>query len=216
LNKTAGTKPRPRVKPGRVVIISSPSGGGKSSICRRLLSRKRRNDGWQFSVSYTTRSRRPGERNGREYFFVSEDEFQQLVKKNFFAEHFPVHLYHYGTPRKPLDNVRHNGGVMLLDVDVQGAFRLKKEYPDAITIFVLPPSITELRRRLKRRGTETREQLQVRFENAKREMRLYGRFEYAVVNQDLDLATRQVLCIIEAHFCRTERLKGEQIKKIAG
>lgn len=216
MSKTDRTRPGTRIKPGRVVIISSPSGGGKSSICRKLLSRKRRGEGWQFSISYTTRARRPGERDGREYYFVSEEEFQKLVKKDFFAEHFPVHLYHYGTPRKPLDNVLHKGGVMILDVDVQGAFRLKKEYPDAITIFILPPSISELRHRLKRRGTETREQLRVRFENAKREMRLYNKFEYAVVNQDLDLATRQVLCIIEAHFCRTERLKGEQIKKITG
>jgi guanylate kinase len=147
---------------------------------------------------------------------VAEDRFRELMAEDFFAEHFRVHLYHYGTPRQPLERVLRCGGVMLLDVDVQGASRLKQVYPDAVTIFVLPPSIAELRRRLKRRGTETQQQLRVRFENAKREMQLFDRFEYAVTNDNLDLATRQVLSIIEAHFCRTDRLKREQTRPAAG
>jgi len=196
------------------VIISSPSGGGKSSICRKLLSRTRKSQGWCFSISYTTRARRPGERNGREYFFVTPDEFKKKAKSDFFAEHFKVHLYNYGTPREPLERVRKKGGVILLDVDVQGAFRLQKEYPESIMLFILPPSVPELRRRLRRRGTETKEQLAVRFENARKEMRLYDRFEYAVVNDDLDKAVKQVLAIIEAHPCRTERMDREQTRKI--
>lgn len=206
----------PIKKPGKIVIISSPSGGGKTSICRRLLSPSRRKQGWSFSVSYTTRAKRRGEVHGRQYYFVSKAEFDRMARADSFAEHFKVHLYNYGTPRKPLEKVLQHGGVMILDVDVQGAFKLKKEYPDAITIFVLPPSAAILRKRLRSRGTETPEQLKVRFENARNEMRLYRKFEYAVVNSDLDEATGQVLSIIESHHCRVENILPEQFDRILG
>jgi guanylate kinase len=199
---------------GKIVIISSPSGGGKTSICRKLLSPSRRRKNWRFSISYTTREKRPGEQNGREYFFVSNREFASLVKRNFFAEHCRVHLYRYGTPRDQLDRVVRTGGVMVLDVDVQGAFKLRRAYPEAMTIFVLPPSIAALRKRLKKRGTETREQLKVRFENARKEMRLYGRFDYVVINEELDTAVKDVLSIIDSHYCRTDKLRPEQIARI--
>ena len=203
-----------RSKPGKIVVISSPSGGGKTSICRKLLSPARKRRGWQFSISYTTRQKRPGERNGREYWFVSEARFKELIKANFFAEHFKVHLYRYGTPRGPLEQAVRQGGVIILDVDVQGAFRLKKVYPEAVTIFILPPSVRELRRRLIRRGTETPDQRRVRFENARKEMRLYRRFEYCVINEDLNTAVGEVLSIIDCHHCRSEHIRPEHIKKL--
>jgi len=199
---------------GKIVIISSPSGGGKTSICQKLLTSYRKRKGWCFSISYTTRQKRPNERNGREYYFVSEKEFIELTKKDYFAEYFRVHLYFYGTPRKPLEKVVNEGGVMILDVDVQGAFKLKKEYPEAITIFVLPPSIEELRKRLKARGTESKEQLNVRFENAKKEMQHFKNFEYSIINQDLDEAVKHVLCAIDSHHLRSEHLAKEQIRKL--
>jgi guanylate kinase len=205
-----------KCKPGRIVIISSPSGGGKTSICRRLLSEARRRQGWQFSISYTTRQKRRGERNGREYQFVDEKEFSAKAKRGFFAEYFRVHRYHYGTPRKPLEKVIQSGGVMLLDVDVQGAFRLKKVYPQATTVFILPPSIAALRKRLKKRGTESEEQLKVRFDNAKKEMKLYRKFAYVVINKELSRAVQEVAGIICSHHCRTENLNLEQIKNITG
>lgn len=201
-------------QPGTILIISSPSGGGKTSISRRLLSRSRRSQGWTFSISYTTRSPRVGERNGREYRFVTQPDFEKKVKANFFAEHFQVHLYNYGTPRSPLERVIHRGGVMILDVDVNGAFALKKEYPAAITVFVLPPSVRELRRRLRRRGTETKEDLAVRFENAKREMKLFNHFDYVVVNKELETAVQEVLAIVRAHHCRVDKTDVEQIRSI--
>lgn len=197
-------------KPGKLVIISSPSGGGKTSICRRLLTPARKRLGWRFSISYTTRQKRLGERQGREYCFVSEQEFQEKASAGFFAEQFKVHLYNYGTPKRPLEQAHKTGGVMLLDVDVQGAQRLKKVYKEAITIFILPPSERVLRQRLKQRGTETKAQLKVRFDNARKEMKLYHRFDYAVVNDDLSKAVRQVRSIIEVHSCRTENLSMEQ------
>ena len=206
-------------KLGTIVIISSPSGGGKTSICRRLLiaaRKSRQSRDWRFSVSYTTRQKRRGETNGREYFFVTPDEFERLSRKDFFAEYCRVHLYHYGTPRKPLEKALKSGGVMLLDVDVQGAFKLKREFPQAVTVFVLPPSVAALRSRLKKRGTETEEQLKIRFENAKKEMKLYYKFEYAVINDDLRTAVQNVACIINSHRCRTENLYPEQIKRLTG
>lgn len=203
-------------KPGQIVIISSPSGGGKTSICRRLLTPGRRKCGWTFSVSYTTRTKRIGEREGREYHFVDERTFANLIRRDFFAEHFRVHLYQYGTPRQPLERIRRNGGIMILDIDVHGAFRLVREYRDAITIFVLPPSVRALRQRLRRRGTETKEQLRVRYENAKGEMKLYNRFKYVVVNEQLDDAVGDVLSIIRSHPRRVENLPKEQIRRIVG
>jgi guanylate kinase len=200
--------------PGTILIISSPSGGGKTSICRRLLSRTRRHQGWTFSVSYTTRRPRTGERNGREYWFVTEAEFAKKVAADFFAEHFRVHLYHYGTPRGPMENVVAKGGVVILDVDVNGAFALKKEYPNAVTVFILPPSVPELRKRLRRRGTETKKDLAVRFDNARKEMRLYNKFDYVVVNKDLDTAVQEVLAIVASHHCRVDRADLEQIRSI--
>ncbi len=197
---------------GKIVIISSPSGGGKSSICRQLLQKH----GWTFSISYTTRAKRGDEENGREYFFVSDDEFQQLVDQGFFAEDCRVHLYRYGTPREQLDAVLEGGGVMLLDVDVQGAAKIKSAYPQAITIFILPPSVEALRARLTARGTETEEQLEVRRHNATEEMKLWNKFEYAVINDNLDVAVQEVEAIILSHHTRTDKIATEQIKNIIG
>jgi guanylate kinase len=201
---------------GRIVIISSPSGGGKTSICRKLLSPARRKQGWRFSISYTTRQPRANERSGREYHFVSDQQFTALKNKGAFAEDCRVHLYRYGTPRAPLQQTLAKGGVMILDVDVQGARKLTKEYPQAITVFVLPPSKRELHRRLSRRGTETAAQLAVRRENARKEMKLYRRFEYTVINDNLTDAVKRVLAVIEAHPCRTENIPREQIENIIG
>lgn len=205
-------------KPGQIVIISSPSGGGKTSICRELLSPERKKAGWTFSISYTTREKRPNEEDGREYYFVNDEEFERKVDEDFFAEHFKVHLYNYGTPREPIEKIRRKGGVMIFDVDVQGAQRLKQEYPDAISIFVMPPSQEILRQRLSRRGTETEEQLKVRLENALKEMRTFKQFDidYVVINEELSRAVSQVLSIIEAHPCRIERFDSEQLRKISG
>jgi guanylate kinase len=180
------------------------------------LTERRKRQGWRFSISYTTRARRQGERNGREYVFVSEDEFDRKARDNFFAEHFKVHLARYGTPRGPLEAVRTDGGVMILDVDVNGAKALRKEYPDAVTIFVLPPSQNALRRRLSQRGTETKVQLELRFQNALEEMstfRSFG-FDYIVVNRDIDEAVADVEAIIRAETCRVKNVTQEQLDRI--
>jgi guanylate kinase len=180
---------------GKIVIISSPSGGGKTTICRRLLRHNRR---WVFSVSYTTRTKREGEKNGREYFFVDLSEFAQLRRSGFFAESARVHLHYYGTPRRPLDEAIGKGNVILLDVDVKGAASIKRKYPQALSLFILPPSKAELRRRLKRRGTETRAQLAVRLNNAIAEMEKYDRFDYIIINKDINEAVTAADHIIKS------------------
>lgn len=201
--------------PGKVIIISSPSGGGKSSICRKLLSRNRK-AGWRFSVSVTTRPRRPNEKNGREYRFVTHQEFMKRRKAGEFAESCQVHRFYYGTPRKPLDRIVESGGVILLDVDVKGAFKLKKKYRTAATLFILPPSKAELMRRLKKRGTEDDKHLRIRQKRAISEMRLFRKFEYVIINDDLDKAVKEVEMIVKSLHCRTDNLNSEQIDRIVG
>ena len=201
---------------GKIIIISSPSGGGKTTICREL---RKRNQKWKFSVSVTTRPKRPNEKNGREYFFVDKKEFDKLIQRNEFAEWCKVLDNLYGTPRKPLERTLYNGGVMLLDVDVQGARKLKKEYALAATIFVLPPSKAELRRRLKLRGTEDDKQFKLRQERALVEMKIarrYKYFEYTVINKDLKTAVSEVEMIIKSLHCRKNNLDLEQINRIVG
>ncbi len=200
---------------GKIVIISSPSGGGKSSICRELLKRHKK-DNWKFSISYTTRKKRRDEKNGREYFFVDRSEFVKLREQDKFAEWCQVHNYLYGTPREPLEKVLYGGGVMLLDVDVKGAKKLKKEYPQAATIFILPPGRAELKRRLKKRGTEDDKQLKIRQTRALSEMKLFRQFEYTIINKELKTAVDEVDMIILTLHCRKKNLDMEQINRIVG
>ncbi len=179
---------------GKIVIISSPSGGGKTTICRCLL---KKNPEWRFSISYTTRAGRAEEVDGREYHFVDKTEFMKLRRRGFFAESARVHRYYYGTPRKPLEETAKKGGVILLDVDVKGAFSIKKKYPQALSIFLLPPDVEELKKRqalsvlekrLKRRGTETKAQRAVRLKNAIAEMDRFNRFDYIIINENINVA----------------------------
>lgn len=200
---------------GKIVIISSPSGGGKSSICRRLLIKNKKAN-WQFSISYTTRPPRKNETDGIEYNFVTHARFQQLKKRNEFAEFCQVHRYYYGTSRKPLEKVLKKGGVMLLDVDVKGARKLKEQFPEAITIFILPPGKLELKKRLQKRGTEDNKHLRIRRKRALSEMKLYKRFEYVVINKDLKTAVDEVDMIIKSLHCRQRNLNLEQINRIVG
>jgi guanylate kinase len=205
---------RKKIK-GKIIIISSPSGGGKSTICRELLRRNKK-DNWKFSVSVTTRKKRENEADGREYWFVDHAGFAGRRKAGEFAEWCRVHRYFYGTPRLPLIETLYGGGVILLDIDVKGARKLKGIFPSAATIFILPPGKKELLRRLKRRGTEDDKSLQIRRRRAVYEMKLYKRFEYTVINRQLDVAVREVEMIIKSLHCRHDNLDLEQIGRIVG
>ncbi|MFQ5607138.1 MAG: guanylate kinase [Candidatus Zixiibacteriota bacterium] len=207
-----------RIKPGKIIIISSPSGGGKTTITRELLRRHKR-DGWRFSISVTTRPRRRGagnDREGRDYFFRSAAEFAEMRRRGEFAESCRVHKHSYGTPRGPLDETVRKGGVILLDVDVKGAFKIKRAYPQAASIFILPPSRAALRQRLKARGTETPAQLKVRRERSVAEMQLYERFDYTVINDRLKEAIDLVDYIILSLHTRKKNLNRERISRITG
>jgi len=208
------TVPRMTIRrPGKIVIISSPSGAGKSSICRKLLERNR---AWRFSISYTTRRPRQNEKNGREYFFVEESSFERMRDQGKFAESCRVHHYRYATPRGPLDAILKSGGVMLLDVDVKGAMKLRRLYPTAALIFILPPSRAELARRLRNRGTESKEQLRVRLANSEREMKSYKSFDNTVINDDLTDAVDTVEAIVRSLHTRRKNLDPKQIRRILG
>ena len=186
-----------------VVVISGPSGAGKSSFVKALLSG---NGGdLVYSVSATTRPKRAHEVEGKDYFFLTRDEFQRRVDAGDFVEHAQVHGEMYGTLRSQIERVLESGRNVLLDVDVQGGQSVRRAYQDAVLIFVLPPSLEDLEERLRARGTDREDKIQVRLENAQREIALMQEYDYAVVNDDLETATRKVLAIVEAERCRASR-----------
>ncbi len=187
---------------GDLFVISAPSGTGKTTICRRILQEV---PGVEFSVSYTTRPPRRGEVDGRDYHFVDTDIFQSMVEYGEFLEWARVHGNLYGTGRKDVLSRLEAGRDVLLDIDVQGARQVKAKYPRAVMVFILPPSLRELEDRLAGRGTEDRHGLEVRLENAAREMEAAREYDYAVVNDELARAVQDVEAIIRAARLRTER-----------
>jgi guanylate kinase len=186
-----------------VVVISGPSGAGKSSFVKALLGRYPRD--LVYSVSATTRPRREHEVEGRDYFFLGREEFQRRVDGGEFVEHAEVHGELYGTLKSQTEAVLRSGRNVLLDIDVQGGRSVRRIYPDGVYIFVLPPSLADLEERLRARGTDSEERIKLRLENARREIAIAREYDYAVVNDDLEDATRKVLAIIEAETCRASR-----------
>jgi guanylate kinase len=180
---------------GIVFIISSPSGGGKGTLIREVL-RSVPNIG--YSVSYTTRKRREGEVHGREYFFVEPEEFQNLIAADEFLEHAEVHGNFYGTSVKQVLSETAAGRDVILEIDVQGAESIKKKMPEAVGIFILPPSFEVLKARLTARETETEEDLRLRLKNAKSEVERYTDFEYVIVNDDKEIAAGELAAVIVA------------------
>ena len=177
--------------PFRLVILCSPSGSGKTTLARRLIEDPDV-PGIHFSVSHTTRPPREGEVDGRDYHFVDAARFRALVEAGGFAEHATVHGNLYGTAIEEIDRIRATPGAraLVFDIDVQGARQLAGRYPDALRIFILPPSLAELERRLRGRGTESPEDLALRLENAVGELRRHGEFDHLIINDDLDEAHR--------------------------
>ena len=186
-----------------VVVISGPSGAGKSSFVKALLGRYPVD--LVYSVSATTRPRRAHEIEGRDYFFLSREEFRRRVDAGEFVEHAEVHGELYGTLKSQTEAVLRSSRNVLLDIDVQGGRSVRRIYPDGVFIFVLPPSIAALEERLRARGTDGEERIKLRLENARREIGIAREYDYVVVNDDLDDATRKVLAIIEAETCRASR-----------
>jgi len=173
---------------GRMLVVSGPSGSGKSTICKRLLQDPR----VVFSVSATTRKPRPGEVDGRDYYFLSIEDFRQKIAEGAFLEHAEVFGNLYGTLRAPLAEAKARGHIYLLEIDVQGANQLRALGEEGVYIFITPPDFEELKRRLAGRGTESPEVLQRRLHKAEDEMRERHRYDHIVINDDLDRAVAEV------------------------
>lgn len=178
---------------GKLIILSAPSGTGKSTAVASLCALMPQ---LQVSVSCTTRPKRPQEQEGKDYFFLTEAEFRARMAAGDFAEWAQVHGNFYGTPKAPLEEVLGSSRVMLLDLDVQGGMQLKKAFPQAVSIFLLPPSFEVLQERLQGRATDSPEQIRLRLENAKRELEYQNFYDYCVVNDDLEQAVRDIAKII--------------------
>ena len=193
------------MKPAFPVILSSPSGGGKTTIARALLARR---PDIGYSVSCTTRAPRAGEVNGKDYYFLSEGEFASRRAKADFAESAQVHGLWYGTLRSEVEKVLGSGKHVILDIDVQGAAQFRRSFPQAVLVFVLPPSGEALLARLRERGTENAAQLSRRLDSAIAELQAVPEYQYVVVNDELDKAVHSVAGIIDAEAMRRERLTG--------
>ncbi|HKO15787.1 MAG TPA: guanylate kinase [Gemmatimonadaceae bacterium] len=187
------------------VILSAPSGGGKTTIARALL--QRRND-VGYSVSCTTRAPRPGELEGRDYYFLTRAEFVRRREAGEFAESAEVHGNLYGTLRTEVRRVMDSGRHVIMDIDVQGALQFTRAFPDSVTIFVLPPTAEVLLERLRQRQTESREQLARRLLSALQELQSIEQYQYIVVNDDLEQSIHRVSSIIDAEVVSRQRVAG--------
>jgi guanylate kinase len=188
---------------GILFIISAPSGTGKTTLCKQLTSTV---PGLWHSISYTTRQPRPGEEHGREYFFIGESEFQQMIDRNEFVEWARVYGNLYGTPRKTLTDQIEQGIDVLLEIDVQGAIQVKKKFEDAVSIFILPPSMQVLRSRLQNRASDTPEEIRRRLQKVKEEVWSYREYAYVVRNEDLSQSLRELESVFLAERLKTKRL----------
>ena len=177
----------------KMIIVAAPSGAGKSSfIARAIVDFPHLRD----TVTYTTRGMRAGESEGDPYHFISKDRFEELLKRDFFVEWAVVHGNLYGTPYYQLDEAWHEDKVVIMDVDVQGADTFRRKYPDAVTVFILPPSIQELRRRIVNRDQKVPTDLEVRMENAEREIARAHEFDFRIVNDDFEASYAEFKKII--------------------
>jgi guanylate kinase len=183
-------------------IVSAPSGTGKTSLCNEVMRRVPR---LTFSISHTTRPARPGEKNGTDYYFVSAEEFRQSIAQQKMAEWTEIYGNCYGTAVDTIRQLFAGGSDILFDIDERGARQLTEKYPDAVTILILPPSLEELKKRLRERGTEDAESLARRLKQAQDEIQAMAWYRYTVINDRLDAAAAELSSIILAERCRTTR-----------
>lgn len=197
-------------KKNNIFIISAPSGSGKSTLIQLLLAQ---NQHLFFSISHTTRPPREGEKDGNEYFFLQETRFKEMIQAEEFLEWAEVHGYYYGTSKGMVREAEKAGRDLVLDIDVQGAEKVKALLPEATSIFILPPSFEVLRERLQRRQKDTEQQIARRMENARNEIRYSNQYDYIIINRDLHAAFEDLNSIIRSQGCRRENLI-DQIQKI--
>ena len=184
---------------GKLIVISGPSGAGKSTVVFKAIEGR---EDVCFSTSVTTRKPRPGEVDGREYFFVDPDRFKEMVENDELLEHAEYVANSYGTPRAYVEEKLDAGLNVLLDIEVQGARQIREKKPDAVMIFIVPPSLEELEKRLKGRGTDTERAIEARLIRAKQEYQEADFYDYLIINDDADKAAKELYAIILAEHCR--------------
>jgi len=195
-----------------LVVVSSPSGGGKGTLIRRVLKAV---PNLGYSVSFTTRAARVGEVDGRDYFFVSEEKFKEMVEEGAFLEYARVHGNLYGTSRTQVERELSEGHDIILEIDVQGATSVRSLVDDAVSIFILPPSFEILRARLERRGSERPSDLALRLKNSRGEVEHYREFQYVIINDDAEIASSQLASVIYAERARRERQEEAALRVLA-
>ncbi len=198
-------------KQGLILVISAPAGAGKTTLCKRLLQAF---PSFTYSVSFTTRPPRKNEIEGVDYYFVSREEFEKMIGEQTFLEWAEVHGQFYGTSAKLLDRAIEGEKDVFLEVDVKGGKKIKERYPEAILIFLLPPSWEELAKRLKSRATENDEKAKQRLIRAKEEVKFLCFYDYFIINDDINKALQDLLTIINAERCRVNRISKTRLLKI--
>lgn len=194
---------------GKLFILSGPSGAGKGTICKALLAET----DLELSVSMTTRNPRTGETEGESYYFVSKEEFLRKIDASGFLEYAEVYGNFYGTPKQPVIDKLSAGTDVILEIDMQGALKVKENYPDGVFIFILPPSMSELRKRLTGRGTETAEAIEMRLGETLKELSYIDKYDYCVVNGQLEEAVARVKAIVVAEHSRVTFTAEELISR---
>ena len=193
---------------GLLIVISGPSGAGKGTICKALLEKI---DDLFISVSATTRSPREGEVDGVNYHFLTKEDFISKVERNDFLEYAEVHGNMYGTPKFKVEEMLEQGKNVILEIDIQGALKVKENFSEGVFIFILPPSMEELKQRIIKRGSETQESLMTRFKNAYQEINYVSKYNYAVVNDEVDTAVEKIEGIKDTILDSKEGVIHEQL-----
>ncbi|MDI6728585.1 MAG: guanylate kinase [Thermodesulfovibrionales bacterium] len=199
-----------RQKKGSLFVISAPSGAGKTTLCQKL---REVIPDIKFSVSYTTRKPRPGEIDGIHYTFVDEDEFRAMIADGEFVEWAQVHGNFYGTSKKRIEDMINEGFDVVLDIDVQGGRQIREHFPDSVLIFVLPPSMDELRKRLTGRMSDAEDVIKKRLKNAIDEIKEYKNYDYVIINDVFDDALEEIVAIIIAERVRTSKIDKNWVKE---
>ena len=189
---------------GLLIVVSGPSGAGKGTICKALLEK---HDDLFISVSATTRQPRAGEVDGFNYHFITKEDFIKRVEQKDFLEYAEVYGNYYGTPKSKVEEMLNSGKNVILEIDIQGALKVKENFKEGVFIFILPPSMEELKQRIIKRGSETPESLMRRFKSAYQEINYISKYNYAVVNDIVDVAVSKIEGIITAEKCRVDRIK---------
>ncbi len=189
---------------GLLIVVSGPSGAGKDTICNKLISES---DNVWLSISMTSRNPRGNEVEGKEYFFVTKEEFEQRIKNGEFLEYAMYNNNYYGTPKDKIEDYLNKGIDVILVIDIQGAINIKNLIPTALFIFIMPPDMKTLKQRLINRKTESKEKVIDRFKTAYNEINHFKKYNYVVVNDEIDKATNKVKSIIQAEKCRVDRIE---------